>query len=282
MKFFFLVSIFFLLYSCDKNIPSESAFFIKPSKVSLCVPDSNKQKLGSNSSKISDLWIYVNGQFQGAYPSDHLIPILNKNKNVKINVFAGIKNNGINDTRVFWSMYEKLEFDTLIESGKTIDRAFTFNYNPNTKIAFNETFDNIDFIFKKSDISETTFSLGTSSDSFEGKYLKLELNDSSVIGQIETIQSYSLTQGSENIYLELDYKTNESFSIGLIGDGNPILKSVIVINPQVTWNKIYIQLSSVVSSAPVSNKYKIYFQMLKKNTGVNSRLFLDNVKLVYL
>jgi hypothetical protein len=272
----------FLFISCKKYSPADSAFFIKPSNVSVFIDDSLKSKQGSVSSKITDLWVYVNGQFQGAYPSDHLIPIVNKNANAKIEVFAGIKNNGIASTRVFWSFYNKLELDTLVESGKTIERPFIFNYNPYTVFAFKENFDGLGYNFINSAISSGTFVTASKEDSFEGKSLELELTGNADIGQIETNQSYALPAGSENVYLEFNYKCTEEFIVGLIGDGNPVYKPAIVINPQDSWNKIYVQLSLSVSSSPVSSKYKVYFRMAKKDGNPNPKLFLDNIKLVYL
>ena len=127
--FLFLILLNLCFFSCKKYDAALTAFYLKPSKASV----TSNLSQGSNSSKITDLWVYTNGQFQGAYPYNHLIPIVNNNKSAKIQIFAGIKNNGIAETRVFWSFYSPLEFDTLIESGKTIEMPLVFEYNSNTK-----------------------------------------------------------------------------------------------------------------------------------------------------
>lgn len=267
-----------LFISCKKYSPADSAFFINATSVSV----SAKANEGSGSSKITDLWVYVNGQFQGAFPSDHLIPIINKNSTAKIEVYAGIKNNGISGTRVFWSFYDKLEFDTLVASGKTIEHPFIFTYNPTTHFPLIEDFDALGYNFINSPISSGTFAIAPTEDCYEGKSLKLELTGLQDIAQIESNKFYELPSGSENVYLELNYKCNEEFEVGLIGNTSSELKPAVGINSQDNWNKIYVQLSVAVSSSPVSSKYKLYFRMLKKDSNPNPKLFLDNIKLVYL
>src|SRR5688572_15027996 len=127
-----------LTTSCKKHVPSKEIFLIKAGNVK--VKTSFGQ--GTSSHKITDLWLYVNGQFQGAYPVGNAMPIISEGKPVTINVMAGIKNNGISDTRIPWSFYNILTFDTLVESGKTIERAFTFDYRSATTFTWNETFEN--------------------------------------------------------------------------------------------------------------------------------------------
>src|SRR5688572_10501188 len=106
-----LVLLFFLILSmvapsCKKKYESATpAFFIKPSSV---IVDTSAGQ-GSDSHNISDLWLYVNGQFQGAYPMDATLPILSDNKIASISLFAGIRNNGISTTRIPWQFYEVLE-----------------------------------------------------------------------------------------------------------------------------------------------------------------------------
>lgn len=274
--FLLLILLNICFFSCKKYDAAMTAFYLKPLKA---IVSSNLNQ-GSNSSKITDLWVYVNDQFQGAFPCNHLIPIVNNNKTAKIQIFAGIKNNGIADTRVFWPFYKTLKFDTLIESGKTIEMPLVFEYNSNTKFVINENFDNVGNVFNNSSISDTIYHVLSSEESLEGKFLKLDLSGKSIIGQIESSQSYSLPAGSENVYLELNYKCNKEFSVGLIGDRNPQLKETITLSAQENWNKIYIQLSNAVSSNPVSSKYKLYFRMINNND--NSKLYIDNVKLIYL
>jgi hypothetical protein len=274
--FLLLITTFFLFTSCKKYKPADTAFFIRASDVSVTT---NKPTQGSGSNKITDLFLYIDGKFQGAYPVGNLMPVVTKNNSVRINLFAGIKNNGISKTRISWNFYDFLQLDTLVESGKSIDRSFRFSYNPNTKFEWIEDFDSSTGVsILNSSNSSTSYSIASAADSFEGKSLELSLTQANTIAQVESSISYSLPIGSSNVYLELNYKCNQNFEVGLFG--GPELKPALNINAQESWNKIYVQLSNAVSNSPVYSTYKVYFKMVKTTNNPNPKLFLDNIKLI--
>lgn len=279
MRFYFLIVIIVSLFlaSCKKDRAAAETFFIKPEKIS--VLPGNKQ--GSSSHKITDLWMYVNGKFQGAYPAGNLLPVISNGQPVKVNILAGIRNNGISDTRIFWSFYDVLELDTFVEAGKTVSRDLSFRYNPYTVFAWNEDFEgNAGYTMRKSPVSSVSFRMVNPPEAFEGKSISLSLSGDSITAQIESTSSFSLPTGSSNVYLELNYKGNEDFTVGLIGD-NDQFKPALNVVKQANWNKIYIQLSTAVSEPPVSSKYKVSFRLLKRDVN-NPIIYLDNIKLVYL
>lgn len=265
------------LVSCKKDKSAEETFFMRAEQVNV-VPTS---KQGSASHKITDLWLYVNGQFQGAYPTDALLPIVSKGKPVTINIFAGIKNNGISNTRINWNFYELFTLDTFVTSNANIVRNIDFEYNPFTTFDWLESFDgSTGFAIKKSSISSVNYRMAEPADCFEGRSIYLALSGDSVTAQIESTNSYSLPSGSSNVYLELNYKGNEDFTVGLIGD-NDEFKPALNIAASESWNKIYVQLSTAVSSSPVSSKYRVAFRLLKRD-DLDPKIFLDNIKLIHL
>jgi hypothetical protein len=284
MKYFLLMALacnFFLFNSCAKYKPATAAFFIKTSSVSV----STTTLQGTSSNKISDVYVYVNGNFKGAYQKGNLIPIPTDNKKVTIDFFAGIKNNGIQDLSISWLFYDKIEIDTLVESGKTIDRPLTFKYNPNTKFVWLENFEGNGVSLIKStgyatDTTCTVKIISGVSDCFEGKSIELGYKSNSIQLQAESSLFYALPTGNTNVYLEMNYKSDGVFEVGVADGVN--LKGALQINPSSSWNKIYVQLSEAVSSTPVSSSYKIYFKMPKPNDNPNAHVWLDNIKLIYL
>jgi hypothetical protein len=265
--------------SCKKYEPASPAFFIRPSQVTVAPTPAQ----GTASHKITDLWLYVNGKFQGAYPTDAVMPIVNKNEPASISIFAGICNNGINTTRIPWLFYQVLEFDTLVPAGTTISAPITFKYNSTTTFTWTENFDgNTGFNLKKGDFSDTTFKMTSADESFEGRSIELGLNAPGNLAQIETAGTgFGLPSSSSNVYLEVNYKCNHEFSVGLIGDDG-LLRPVLYINPHQEWNKIYIQLAQAVNSPQTSSRYRVYFRMARGASEDNLKLFLDNIKVVYL
>lgn len=280
MRFFLLVSFFIgLLTSCKKYGAAETAFFIQPGDVSVAAVQSSQ---GSGSHKITDLFLYVNGKFQGAYPSGNLLPIVSKGEPVTINLFAGIKNNGISNTRISWNFYQNIQLDTLVENGKTIRRNFRFRYDPNVVFKWLEDFDNpVATSIVNSSISNAQYQIAPASESFEGRSIKLSIpsGTNGLIAQVESSGYYDLPTGSANVYLELNYKCNQAFEVGLMGGSER--KAALNINASETWNKIYIQLADAVSNAPVYDSYKVYFRMVKANGVDNPTLYLDNIKLIH-
>jgi hypothetical protein len=271
-----LVINFFLLVSCKKYTSSEGAFFIKPASVSV----STTSVQGTGNHKITDLWLYVNGKFQGAYPTGNLMPVISKNEKVKINIIAGIKNNGISGTRLGWAFYDFITIDTLVENGKTIDRPLTFKYNDNAKFVWMENFDQQGFSLVKSSSNptDTTWKFANPNDHLEGKCAEIGLTGNALVAQVESSTTFALPSGNNNVYLELNYKCNQGFEVGVLA--GVIQKSTVFITPSENWNKIYIQLSDAINRSPNSSNHKIYFKMVKTDDNPNPKMFIDNIKLL--
>lgn len=273
--FFALAGNVLFLLSCKKYSPAPAAFFTVADPVTVAPTPTQ----GTSSHKISDLYLYVDGKFQGAYPVGHTMPIVTKNASVKVDVFAGIKNNGISDLSITTFFYDKISFDTLVESGKTITRPFTFKYNPNVKFLWIEDFDNpLGFSLIRSPSSDTTFKIVTGALAFEGKSAELGLNGG-LVAQVESAISYTLPYGDANVYLELNYKCDADFLVGLT-DG-VTRKPALMVKAHDSWNKIYIQLASAINDAPKLSSYKVFFQV-KANDVPTPHVWFDNIKLVYL
>jgi hypothetical protein len=270
-----------LLSSCKKYAPADAAFFLKPGLITVATTTAQ----GSGSHKITDLWLYVNGQFQGAYPVENTMPIVTKGVPATINILAGIKKNGIADTRTPLRFYDMLQFDTLVESGKTITRPFTFRYVSITNFTWIEDFDRAGLTLTKSlYYSDTTFKVISGTEAFEGQSAELGLSPDTPIGtiaQVESTSSFTLPKNTGDVFLELNYKCNDIVYVGLVGDGEQ-LKSVINLKPQAEWNKIYIQLAEGISVEPVSSKYKVYFSLVKNAGQPSPKVYLDNIKLIYI
>lgn len=287
MKLYLLVTInLFLLISCKKYKAADPTFFLKASSVTV-VPNkaatlNAPQGQGTASHKITDLFLYVNGRFQGIYPVGSLMPVITKGQPVTVNLFAGIKNNGISNTRISFIFYQFLTLDTLAENGKTVNRSFAFHYDSNVKFEWVEDFDSgTGFTVRKSTYgSDVNFKLAPPADAFEGKSIMMELSGDSIQAQLESNIAYPLPAGSSNVYMELNYKCTAPFEVGLIGD-DAQRKDALVINPQPNWNKIYIALADPVSKSPISDKYQVYFRMLKTDAYPNPKMYLDNIKLIH-
>lgn len=277
---FLIFSVVFLAFSsCNKEkLKSPDAAFLVVDNVNVFTTSTQ----GSNSHKITDIWYYVNDNFKGVFPIGSPMPVLGSG-NSKITFFAGIKNNGISTTRLPYEFYQAHVFNQNFETGKTYTVSPTFQYI-SSAVFPTEVIDNFDsgtgtgtkFVsvgdnpfYIISDVNQVFGGVG--------KSLYFTMTDAKPTTKIKTTTPLNLPVGGATVYLELNYKCNQSFDIGVIAGGVDERLS-LTINPSTTWNKIYVQLTAAVSTQPTYLFYEIYMKATKQTES--PEILLDNVKLV--
>lgn len=87
------------------------------------------------------------------------------------------------------------------------------------------------------------------------------------------------------IFLELSYKGNNDFIVGLTGKDDTTNKEystdVIYIKGKEYWNKMYIDLTSAIQVSDL-DAYKIFFYAEYNGLETNTEILLDDIKFVYL
>lgn len=272
---FLIFSIVLLtISSCNKEKlkSPESAFLVVNSANVFSTP-----LQGSNSSKITDIWYYVDDNFKGAFPIGSIMPIVGSGSS-KITLYAGIKNNGISATRLPYDFYQKYTISQDITPGQTYVVNPTFEYLTVAAFPIIENFDAGGFKFMS--VGTTPFTVITDPNLVyggSGKSFYMTMTDVNPKSEIKTSTPINLPVGGAAVYLELNYKCNQQIEVGVIGGGIEVRQALIV-NSSSEWNKIYIQLTSVVSTQPTYNYYDIYIKATKQ---VDSpEIYLDNIKLV--
>jgi hypothetical protein len=292
VKFFTSHSLFilFLLFglSCNKSKQAaKPAFFLQVPSVSVDVPTTASTPTNSASQKITDLWFYVNGKFQGAYQIGRKMPVPSL-VNATIDILAGINRDGISDKKVSYPFYNRLTFDTSGANGSTIEKKLVFSYRSDAVIRFFESFEGFGsttgITFKKSFSTDTTFSILTGNNAaFEGtRCLSIGVDNARTYANIETINSnFALPRNSEFVYLELNYKCNQAFEVGVYKNGQYNVAGGI--NASSEWNKIYIHLATAVTTLPINNNDQtcgFFIRMIKSSDVNTGNLLIDNVKIV--
>jgi hypothetical protein len=276
-KFLLYFSIFFsfiLLLSCNKEkLKAPTASFLVSGTPIINLTTAQ----GSNSQNITDLWFYVDGKFQGCYPVGGIMPMVAKN-NAKITVYGGIKNNGIKETRVPYPFYTNYETNLTIEAGKTYTIIPQFSYLSNVAFAINDNFEASGSQFTAQGDS---FYFLTANPSLTyggiGKSVFMSMSDAKPTAKMITSSSFGLPLGGTPIYVELDYKCNQQFTIG-VRCGGQEERDAIVVTPQSSWKKIYIQLNTAVSTPPTYIYYDLYIKASKE--VASPEILIDNVKLI--
>lgn len=275
IKILFISIIVFTLNSCKKNenvqeIPS----YISIKYVNLETTSSQ----GSNTHNITDVWIYVNEQFRGAYELPATIPILQKDSN-NLKIFAGIKDNGITSTRVRYHFYKSYEENVFLVEDSIIEITPTFRYI-NNSIIESENFEGVGTNIDTTLSSEIDFEVITENGN---KIAYILLSGGYHLFQAATEDYEGLPQAGSPVYLELDYQSNHTALIGAYINypQTVVNKDLVWVSPKEEWNKIYINMTKTVSEAINNNSIKFYVNIFRSDTTEDAWMKFDNLKIIY-
>ncbi|MEC9209962.1 MAG: hypothetical protein VX762_06010, partial [Bacteroidota bacterium] len=190
------------IFSCKKENINEVPSYITIESITL---DEN------STHNITDAWVYIDDDLQGIYELPANFPLLAQGKH-KLRVKAGIKDNGIAGTRVsypFYSSYivEDQEFTPEVTMAITPEVSYLESAN-----FFIEDFEGIGMDLDTTSISDTSI---IEFDTGINKYGGGILIDSLSTFEITTDELNNLPQAGAPVYLELDYKCNTSFLVGI-------------------------------------------------------------------
>ena len=275
MKVKLLIIILSFFYSCDlvnieENIPS----IINIESIEL---------QGNHTSNITDAWVYIDNEFQGVYPLPANFPIL-KTGNQKISIEAGIKKNGISSSRVNYNYFTSYKLDTVLIENKSIKLYPKVNYSL-TNFPYNENFEGIGSSLKviSDSLNHSLIKIYDSSNNkFGNYYVKSEI--SGEFGELFecNTNNFNLPK-NQVIYLEMDYKCNSTFIIGIYAKNNSteIKTPIIYLNKKDNWNKIYISLTETIANYNEANEFKIFFALPRDTSLAHNEIYLDNIRLLY-
>ena len=110
-------------------------------------------------------------------------------------------------------------------------------------------------------------------------YIALTSNKSSYLGITDT---FSLNNNGNPVFIEINYKTNNVFTVGMENMSTGQYIPVVYIDTSSTWKKMYINLQPTIAASQSSPGYgyKIYIGASIDNDVTIGQIYLDNIKLV--
>ncbi len=273
----YLLSFFVILFcvSCNKEkLKAPQASFLVVDRTELITTFGQ----GSNSHKITDMWLYVNDEFKGVFPVGSVMPIISKVDNAEILLYPGIENNGISATRQPYKFYKSVKFVQNIEAGKTYTYTPYFEYVDGLTypLKINESFETTGVQFLNAVNSYSIISDPNKTYGGTGKSLLMTMTDAAPYAEIQSTSISGIPLGSSPVYLELNYKCNQTFTIGVIGGSE--VRPAITMNTKNEWNKIYLELNTPINTSPIYASYKVF--IAAKKEAETPEIYLDNIKLV--
>jgi hypothetical protein len=242
---------------------------------------------GSDSENITEVWVFANGKNVGAYDLPADVPILEKG-NTEIEIAAGIKNNGQSITRIIYPFYQTYEVTVDLQPFETDTLVPEFSYIEGLDF-FHEDFEDPGIMFDADDLSDTNMVITNEDD------LVFEGSGSGKVNLTEEMFRY-LGQTDEDLQLpfnqvvfaELDYRTNNSFIIGLITEGPSGFNRefALVVNPSdlngpMVWKKIYVDLGYVITLYPNAQSFELFIEAVLDGDNENAELYFDNIKILH-
>lgn len=236
---------------------------------------------------VTDVHVFADENFVGSYELPARIAIL-KNGPTRINVSAGIKNNGQISRRIIYPFYAPLLTEIDLIPGAVIpvrdDSIAEFTYFQDAYEFFFEDFESIGNALNPADGSTAeviTQDQEVNFGQFSGQITLTE--DAPVFEARTTWDTGGLPLGTP-AYMEIDFKGNNPLEIGLVRQVGESQQKVFVIGlrEQEEWTKVYIDLRPRMAEAIGTSDFSFYFESQKPPQLSQVDLFIDNIKFVHL
>ena len=275
-----------LLASCQEDLTPS---WLAVNKVNFIT---NESVEGVNSHDIVDGWVYIDNQSMGVWEIPFRMPVLEEGEHTVL-IIPGIKLNGITATRTTNAFYETYSATVNLKKEETTTIVPTFKYKEATKIMARDDFEDTGVILNP-DVAEdsTKFEIISKLDypnivKYGNNCGRLKIN--SVDSTVKVITYLNLPVIQKKMYLELDYLTTNSFTIGIINktsvnvpnDQGSFVGVYRTDTSQYEWKKIYFPLSEQINLNPFAKYFEFYIYAVLDNVNTEAEIYIDNVKIVY-
>lgn len=284
----FLLILLVSAWSCGKE-KSRIPAWIEIDSLGL----SAKPGQGSGSHAFSDAWVYADGNLLGAFELPARVPVLpQSDDSTLINIFAGIRQDGLTATRTPYLKTVGYEKKFLLAAGETFRINPVYAYHPSLKFVYLEDFESLfDESVTRSEGAAGEFeqTQGNPAMAFEGTGYGVlrHAGAENTTAQIETFEWFTLPKNDVGgIYLEFNYNCNTPFTVSLLckpNDGSADTKTgMLGLYPtNGEWKKIYIALSPAVTAYTAGNRFKPVMEYSRQTDIATQEVYLDNLKILF-
>lgn len=268
-----------LLYSCNLINPAEPI----PTYIRIHEPKLITQSAqGSSSESISNYWVFQDNQAIGVFNRTGNYPILATSDGPsKIFFLAGIKDNGTGNLRVVYPFYTTDSIVSVLSPNGSIDFYPTFRYISGTQFKVVEDFE-LGSTLVNADTSNMVVRTSNAAEVFEGAYsARIKIDSLHPAIELLSIDPFTLPTGGIDIYIELNYKSDVPFRVGLQAMNNSQKYYQWTINAKDSWNKIYLNAKSLVNNVNATS-WKLLFLSNPEDLSTPRYIYLDNIKVLHL
>ncbi|MBP5644113.1 MAG: hypothetical protein J6X10_07815 [Bacteroidales bacterium] len=306
LRYIFLFGIIILLFSCKKFKGSQEipAYL----KIEPWTFTTNYEIEGAATHAITDAWVYVDGSVHGCFEMKQhddgvysVIPLLNKG-NHKLQIYPGVKLNGISSTRIQYPFYQPYVCTRDLVEGEitTISPSTRYYSIDSTNIVFKreawEDFEEVNNIHIYR--IDTTYAelhqishrdnpnawmdpLDTLNHYRSGH---VHVGDSVRRMALASAELYNLPNVGNYVLMEMDYKCSADILIGMYihsAQQGIMDKELYYLRSTNTWKKVYINFSPTITENQNADYFKFYLKGAVAEGG-EADFYFDNIKLIYV
>ena len=242
---------------------------------------------GTADHKIVDAWFYLsgaNGGLPGPYELPASFPVLETGER-EVLVRAGVQMSGLSTVRIAYPFYDFYVDTVNFTPNGDITLAPRVRYYEGLEFPWMDNFEDPGLSLETTSFSDTTLVRITDDRVFEGNgCMAFFLDTARSFFECATTNLYPLPAGAdEYVFLELNYKTNNQFVVGIYAETPSEIRQIesVYVLPKEEWNKMYINLSNQVSQVPDAVGYRIFFGAIKQSDVDTAEVYIDNIKLIY-
>ncbi len=277
----FGVLFFAVHWSCgltDRDMPVP--YYLDLKDVQVFEPGSNT--LGSQ--KITDIWVFADGQIQGVFPLPAKVPLKWEDKDSEIVIVPGIRKDGMNDTPVLYPFFKSIEVKLKPEPLKIYTIPLIFRYLDDCKFSVNEGFEEGNIFNHYLDPNSEARLTVTDAMSRTGK--KCGVITLTKAGVFTEIGSENQVYKGQNLrgssYIEFDYKGEGEIAVGLAKTLGTIttIEYFLFVPARSDWNRIYIDVTNKTSPNNYDS-YRLLLGFTKTGHNAENKIYIDNYKHIH-
>ncbi len=275
-----LLAMALLLPSCN---PAEE----EPAYITIDNVVESSSGLDATDLAITEVWVFANGTFLGAYALPARIPVLERGP-TEIEVQMGIRVNGIGETPDTYPFYAPVRRSLDLLPGDTYPLGvLPVSYGNNATFLIQEDFEpGTPRVFTQRLLGERGLELDNNT-VFQGSGSGLiRLDEDNPAVEIVSEQLYSnltsLSQG--NVWLEVSYLSEVVVLWGIVGSepGQPLLQIYDAgFRPRSNWQKIYFNLTRTVVVSELESLNFGLRAFLSEINEESGNVWLDNIRVIY-
>lgn len=273
------------LQSCnyfDSDTPQP--IFVEIPSVSL----STTPEQGDPSHNITDVWVNANGQLLGVFPLPARIPIIIAEgvDSIALTVLPGIRNDGQTATAFIYRLIaaERYVLDPVI--GETTVLEPVFKYSDNAIFDFVEGFEAAHIFTAPGPNNTGNGSIvPTTEEAASGQRSGvMRLDENTKLAEVLTFSAFDrANNGGGDSYIELDYKTDTPFSVGVYArQGSTMIPFYnVIITEKEDWNRIYLDFTFDLAPQGIDDYRVAIVGSIENSDQEAGAIFIDNIKLVH-